>query len=92
MQATVSLDSLLNFIKGLSLSDENVRWLASKLLESTEHKREQTKDEKKKALVFPKIPRDYKPSPKVLDMTIGSLPQGADWDKETEKMWEEMAR
>jgi hypothetical protein len=44
--------------------------------ENTERK------DKKKELVFPKIPKDYKPSAKVMAMTLGSLPEGVDLEKE----------
>ena len=43
-------------------------------------------------LVFPKIPKDYKPSAKVLSMTCGSLPKDFDVEKELDKMWEERAK
>ena len=39
------------------------------------------KEEKKRdkaELVFPKIPKDYKPSAKVMAMTFGNLPEGVD--------------
>ena len=54
--------------------------------ESTERKTQ------KKVLVFPKIPKDYKPSPKVLAMTCGSLPKDFNLDKELDEMWEERAQ
>ena len=34
------------------------------------------------AISFPKIPKDYKPSAKVMAMTLGSLPEGVDLEKE----------
>lgn len=34
---------------------------------------------------FPKIPKDYKPSAKVMAMTLGSLPEGVDLEKELEE-------
>ena len=37
----------------------------------------------KSELVFPKIPKDYKPSAKVMAMSLGRLPEGVDLDKET---------
>lgn len=46
----------------------------------------------KKELVFPKIPKDYKPSAKVLAMTCGPLPEGVDLEKELEERWEEWAK
>lgn len=41
---------------------------------------------------FPTISKNRKISRKVMNMAIGPLPEGMDWDKETEKMWEELAR
>lgn len=46
----------------------------------------------KKELTFPHIPVGRTISPIVENMVIGTLPQDFDWDKEEEKMWEEMAR
>jgi hypothetical protein len=42
--------------------------------------------------VFPKIPKDYKPSAKVMAMTLGKLPEGADLEKELEERWQEWTR
>lgn len=39
-----------------------------------------------------KIPKDYKPSSKVLAMTCGPLPKDFDLDQELDKMWEERAK
>ena len=47
------------------------------------------KKSKKKELVFPKIPKDYKPSAKVLAMTLGALPKEVDLEKELEERWKE---
>ena len=38
------------------------------------------------------IPKDYKPSSKVLAMTCGPLPKDFDLDQELDKMWEERAK
>jgi hypothetical protein len=40
------------------------------------------KKQKKGKLVFPKIPKDYKPLAKVMAMTLGKLPEGVDLEKE----------
>ena len=85
----ISLNNLWSYLQGLSLTASNQRWLANHLIEaaeSTEHKG------RKKELVFPKIPKDYKPSAKVMAMTMGKLPKGVDLDKELDEMWEERAR
>jgi len=42
------------------------------------------KKQKKGEVVFPKIPKDYKPSAKVMAMTLGKLPEGVDLEKELE--------
>ena len=85
----VSLNNLWSYLQGLSLTASNQRWLASHLIEAAE-KTENTV--KKKELVFPKIPKDYKPSAKVLAMTCGPLPKGFDVEKELEERWEEWAK
>ena len=37
MNATISLDGLLSFIRSLSLSPDNKEWLAEKLIEDARH-------------------------------------------------------
>ncbi|MBO4550347.1 MAG: hypothetical protein J5733_06420, partial [Bacteroidaceae bacterium] len=64
------------------------RWLANHLIEAA--KGAEVKSGKKE-LVFPKIPKDYKPSEKVLAMTCGPLPKGFEVEKELDRMWEERA-
>lgn len=51
-----------------------------------------TLEERRAALVFPKIPKDYKPSPNVTAMTLGPLPEGIDLEKELEERWEEWTK
>ncbi len=84
----MSLNHLWSYLQGLSLTASNQRWLASHLIEAADSAETRLKKDK---LVFPKIPMDYKPSQKVLDMTCGPLPKDFDVDKELEKMWEERA-
>ena len=50
------------------------------------------KKHNKEELVFPKIPKGYKPSAKVMAMSLGRLPEGVDLDKELEERWKERAR
>lgn len=88
---TLSMNNLWNYLQGLSLTASNQRWLAERLLESSE-KENATKEEVMKKLVFPKIGKDFKVSQEVLDMVCGSLPEDFDLDKEKELMWEEMAQ
>ena len=84
---TVSLNHLWSYLQGLSLSASNQRWLATHLMEAAE-----SGEKMKKELIFPKIPKDYKPSAEVLAMTCGQLPNDFDLDKELDEMWEERAR
>lgn len=86
---TMSLNNLWSYLQGLSLSASNQRWLASHLIEAAESVE---KKQHKGNLIFPKIPKDYKPSAKVLAMTCGPLPKDFDLDKELDEMWEERAR
>ena len=80
----ISLNNLWSYLQGLSLTASNQRWLANHLMEAAENvERKQHKAE----LVFPKIPKDYKPSAKVMAMTLGKLPEGVDLEKELEERW-----
>ena len=85
----VSLNNLWSYLQGLSLTASNQRWLASHLMEAAESVE---KKQNKAELVFPKIPKDYKPSAKVMAMTCGPLPKDFDLDKELENPWEEWAK
>lgn len=87
----LSMNNLWNYLQGLSLTASNQRWLAERLLESSE-KESPTEEEPMKILVFPKIGMDFKVSQEVLDMVCGSLPEDFDLDAEKEIMWEEMAQ
>ena len=82
---TVSLDNLWSYIQGLSLTASNQRWLANHLIEAAEN---MEKGRKEKKIPFPKIPKDYKPSPEVLAMSLGPLPKGIDLEKEIKQRWE----
>ena len=86
---SVALNNLWSYLQGLSLTASNQRWLASHLMEAAE-KEEKKRD--KAELVFPKIPKDYKPSAKVMAMTLGNLPEGVDLEKEIEERWNEWIR
>ena len=85
----ISLNNLWSYLQGLSLTASNQRWLANHLMEAAESA--ETRSEKRD-IVFPKIPKDYKPSLKVLAMTCGKLPKDFDLDKELDEMWEKRAR
>jgi hypothetical protein len=86
---TISLNNLWSYLQGLSLTASNQRWLANHLMEAAESVE---KRQRKAELVFPKIPRDYKPSAKVMAMTLGKLPEGVDLESELEERWQEWAR
>lgn len=86
----ISLNHLWSYLQGLSLTASNQRWLADHLIEAAEAA--SNRDTLKKKPVFPKIPKNYKPSEKVLAMTCGRLPKDFDLDKELDKMWEERAQ
>ena len=85
----ISLNNLWSYLQGLPLTASNQRWLASLLMEAAE--RTETRS-RKKELVFPKIPKDYKPSAKVMAMSLGKLPEGVDLDRELEERWQEWTR
>jgi hypothetical protein len=85
----MSLNHLWSYLQGLSLTASNQRWLANHLIEAAESA--ECKSQKKE-LVFPKIPKDYKPSARVLAMTCGPLPNNFDVEKELDEMWEERAQ
>ena len=86
---TMSLNHLWSYLQGLSLSASTQRWLAIHLMEAAESVENNSM---KKDLIFPKIPKDYKPSAKVLAMTCGPLPKDFNIEKELDEMWEERAR
>ena len=87
----LSMNNLWNYIQGLSLTANNQRWLAEKLLQNSE-KENAVEGLSRKKLVFPKIGKDFKVSKDVLDMVCGTLPEDFDFDKEMDMMWEEMAQ
>ena len=81
---TAALNNLWSYLQGLSLTATNQRWLASHLIEAAEN---MEKGEQKKELAFPKIPKDYMPSEKVMAMTLGTLPDDVDLEKEIGERW-----
>lgn len=85
----ISLNNLWNYLQGLSLTASNQRWLASRLMKAAESAE---KKQQKAELVFPKIPKDYKPSAKVMAMTLGKLPECVDLEKELEERWQEWTK
>jgi hypothetical protein len=81
----ISLNHLWSYLQGLSLTANNQRWLGERLIEAADNVEKKHKAE----LVFPKIPKDYKPSAEVMSMTLGKLPEGVDLEKELENRWQE---
>lgn len=49
-------------------------------------------EEKPNNAAFPKIPKDWRPSPTVFKMVENRLPVEVDIEKERQSMWEELAR
>lgn len=50
------------------------------------------KSDRKENIHFPKIGPDFHISQTVANGSIGPLPQDVDFEKETDKMWEELAK
>ena len=84
----ISLNHLWSCLQGLSLTANNQRWLGERLIEAADNVEKKHKAE----LVFPKIPKDYKPSAEVMAMTLGKLPEGVDLEKELENRWQEWTK
>ena len=84
----ISLNHLWSYLQGLSLTASNQRWLGERLIEAADNVEKKHKAE----LVFPKIPKDYKPSAEVMSMTLGKLPEGVDLEKELENRWQEWTK
>lgn len=84
----ISLNHLWSYLQGLSLTASNQRWLGERLIEAADNVEKKHKAE----LVFPKIPKDYKPSAEVMAMTLGKLPEGVDLEKELENRWQEWTK
>jgi len=82
MNVSLSLNDIYTMLSGLSV--DNKKWLAERLMQDTAKTRS-------KGLDFPHIPSHRKVSKAVLNMAVGTLPEGFDVEKELEKMWEERA-
>ncbi len=74
-----------------TLTDDNKRWLAHRLLEDTRKIMRPRTVRNIRSIEFPHISKAVKVSPKVLAMVVGELPAGFDVDAELGKMWEERA-
>lgn len=71
------------------LDKDNKKWLADRLLDDVS---KENAAEKSARLVYPKIPKDFEVSDSVKNLTIKSIPDDFDFEAETDKMWEEMAK
>lgn len=85
----VSLNNLWSYLQGLSLTKSNRQWLAAHLIEVTDKTRVEKKENK---IVFPKIPANYKPSDKVMEMTLGELPSDVNLENELKDRWQEWTK
>lgn len=98
MEHTISINeenTYWSLLKGLSkeMKLKLIKRLSESLLATTAVTPEDiTSESKHKEISYPLISKDRKVSNKVMNMAIGPLPEGLDWDKETDKMWEELAR
>ena len=82
------MTNLWNYLQGLSLTSHEQKWLGDRLIEAS---KEQLPS-KRRVLVFPRIPKDFKVSDEVLSMSCGPLPDEFSVEKELDNMWEEWAR
>lgn len=94
MRSTLHYIDKPNMAFLLGLPDQEKFEIAQQLLVSINISsfQHEEKKPKRKELVFPKVPKDLKPSQEVLDMVVGKLPADFDYDKTIDEMWEEFAR
>ncbi len=83
----VSINDIYQMLS--NLDNDNKRWLADKLIRDIN---DSPSKAAKRQIEFPKIAKDFKISSEVEALTIGKLPEGFDFEKETDKMWEECAQ
>lgn len=87
MNKTLTLNDI--FLMLSTLSDSDQLWLSDKLRSNV---KKETNAERIAKLKFPHIPKNRKILPETLEMVIGKMPDDFDFEKETEKMWEELAQ
>lgn len=95
MNKTLSINDIYVMLSAYSDSDK--QWLADRIntdmaQEAREQKVAEIRKQKLAKLKFPHIPKNRKILPETLEMVIGKLPNDFDFEKETEKMWEELAQ
>ena len=84
---TLSISEIYTMLS--RLDRYNKQWLADRLMADVN---EEALPHKKEELVYPRIPKDFEISDSVRGMVMGHLPEGIDFDAETDKMWEELAK
>lgn len=87
MNKTLTLNDI--FLMLSTLSDSDQLWLSDKLRSNV---KKETNAEKLAKLKFPHIPKNRKISAETMSMVIGPMPEGFDFDKATDEMWEEFAK
>lgn len=85
MNISLSLNDIYSMLAGLSV--DNKKWLTEKLINDVAGS-----SRKPRVLEFPHVRDGRQVSREVLDMVVGTLPKGFDVEKETDNMWEELAR
>lgn len=73
----------------LPLSNDNKRWLGERLIADTGRKDRRHTAGK---LIFPHINKEHKISQETMELVIGPMPKGFDFDKVKDEMWEEFAK
>lgn len=84
---TLSISEIYTMLS--HLDRYNKQWLADRLMADVN---EDALPHKKEELVYPRISKDFEISDSVKGMVMGHLPEGVDFDAETDKMWEELAK
>lgn len=84
---TLSINEIYMMLS--NLDKDNKQWLADRLMADVNEGKLSHKEE---TLLYPKIPKDFEVSDSVRGMVMGHLPEGFDFEAETDKMWEELAK
>lgn len=71
------------------LDADDKKWLAYRLLDDVS---KETAVEKSARLVYPKLPKDFEVSDPVKKLVVAPVPEDFDFNAETDKMWEELAK
>ena len=84
---TLSISEIYTMLS--HLDRYNKQWLADRLMADVN---EETLSHKEANVSYPKIPKDFEISDSVRGMVMGHLPEGFDFEAETDKMWEGLAK